>query len=54
MEKLTIIFTYEKETKNTVRFKEDNDPPYVGALYVQKWAFKDGVPSTLKVTVEEN
>ncbi len=35
-----IKFVFEKETKNTVRFKEvpeEGKPPVVGSLYLQKW-----------------
>lgn len=54
MEKTELDFIYEKETKNTVRFTEraEGKPPIIGTLYVQKWAFKDGVPNVLKVTIE--
>lgn len=48
-----IHFEKEKETQNTIRFKEipeDGKPPILGTLYVQKWAFKD--KSKLKVTIE--
>jgi len=36
-----LTFTKEKETKNTVKYQEDErpgKPPIVGSLYVQKWA----------------
>lgn len=36
----TIKFEFEKETKNSVRYKEvpeAGQPPIVGSLYVQKW-----------------
>jgi hypothetical protein len=36
----TIQFEFEKETKNSVRYKEvpeEGQPPIVGSLYVQKW-----------------
>tara|TARA_B100000315_G_C14121630_1_gene382851 strand:+ start:352 stop:525 length:174 start_codon:yes stop_codon:yes gene_type:complete len=49
----SVTFTKEKETKNTIRFQEDqNDgqPPRIGSLYIQKWAIKEGVK--VKVTVE--
>ncbi len=35
---MEIKFVYEKETKNTLRFKEDSDAPAIGTLYVQKLA----------------
>lgn len=37
----TARFTWEKDTKNTAKFKEVPDPgqpPKIGSLYVQKWA----------------
>ena len=49
----TLTFTKEKETKNTVKFAEDQQdgkPPVVGTIYIQKWAA--GVASKLVVTVE--
>jgi hypothetical protein len=38
MDKLTLTFTLECETKNTIRHAEDADadPPAIRALYVQK------------------
>ena len=36
----SIKFVYEKETKNSVRYKEEPEAgkaPIVGSLYVQKW-----------------
>ena len=43
MEKLELKFTYEKETKNTIRYQEElGDEAYsskdvaIGSLYVQK------------------
>lgn len=60
MEKLELKFTYEKETKNTVRYQEElgdvahsSQDIAVGALYVQKEALGDPVPQKLKVTIEE-
>ncbi len=40
MSKKIVTFEYEKETKNSVRYKEVPEPgqaPIVGSLYVQKW-----------------
>ena len=60
MEKLELRFTYEKETRNTIRFKEELDEEAhssrdiaVGALYIQKEALGEPVPQRLKVTIEE-
>jgi len=50
----TIQFEIEKETKNSVRFKEvpaDGEAPVVGSLYVQKWFA--GNSKTLQVTIEK-
>lgn len=58
---VTVEFSAEKQTKNTIRFaEEENDlgpAPCIGTLYVQKWALKElaingKVPSKLRVTVE--
>jgi len=60
MEKLELRFTYEKETKNTIRYQEELDDEAhsskdiaVGTLYVQKEVLGDPVPQRLKVTIEE-
>ena len=47
-------FSYDQETKNCHRYKEQNidgRPPKVGTLYVQKWAIPD-VPTELVVTIK--
>jgi hypothetical protein len=47
-----IIFEFEKETKNSVRYKEvpdEGQPPIVGSLYVQKWYA--GSSKTLEITL---
>ena len=56
---VTREFTFERATKNTLRYKENegqgnaSDPGLaVGILYVQKWVF-DGQPQRIRVTVEE-
>ena len=38
--KLELVFTVEKDTKNTRRYKEEatDGPPVIGTLYVQQWA----------------
>jgi hypothetical protein len=54
MSKATIKFTYEKETKNSVRYQELPEPgtaPIVGTLYVQKWFAGDS--KTLELTIEK-
>jgi hypothetical protein len=52
-ERITLTFTKEKDTKNTVKYAEDErpgQPPVVGSLYVAKWAA--GGRNTLTVTIE--
>lgn len=54
MTKKLVKFEYEKETKNSVRFKEvpeEGTAPIVGSLYVQKWFA--GQSKTLEVTIEK-
>ncbi len=53
MKKEVVKFEFEKETKNSVRYKEvpeDGKAPIVGSLYVQKWFA--GHAKAIKVTVE--
>lgn len=59
MEKLELRFSYEKETKNTIRYQEElGDVAHssrdiaVGTLYVQKEALGDPPPQRLRVTIE--
>jgi hypothetical protein len=61
MEKLQLKFTYEKETKNTIRYQEElGEVGYssrdiaVGSLYVQREALGEPVPQRLRVTIEED
>lgn len=53
---ITITFTFERETKNTIRYAEvvDNadDRPIVGTLYVLKSALGDTPPQSLTVTIK--
>lgn len=40
MTEKTIKFEFEKQNKNSVRYKEvpeDGMPPVIGSIYVQKW-----------------
>ncbi len=49
-----IKFEIEKETKNSVRYKEvpaEGQAPVVGSLYVQKWFA--GTAKFLEVTIEK-
>lgn len=53
MSKQELKFEFEKETKNSVRFKEvpaEGKPPIVGTLYVQKWFA--GNAKEVKVSIE--
>ena len=54
MAKQTIQFEIEKETKNSVRYKEvppEGQAPIIGTLYVQKWFA--GTSRSLEVTIEK-
>lgn len=52
-EKLEAHFEFERETKNTFRFKEVGDTdPIIGTLYIQKDALDLEKPNKIKVTVE--
>ena len=55
MSKEIVKFEFERETKNSIRYKEvpeDGKAPIVGSLYVQKWFA--GSSKSLKVTIELN
>jgi hypothetical protein len=50
---MRIGFSFEKPTKNMLRYREDNTTdPIVGTLYVSKRAFPT-TPDKLTVTIEE-
>ena len=54
MSKTTINFEFEKETKNSVRYKEAPDAgkaPVVGSLYIQKWFAGDA--KSLTITIDK-
>ena len=54
MTKTVISFEFEKETKNSVRYKEMPEAgkaPIVGSLYVQKWFAGD--TKTLSMTIDK-
>jgi hypothetical protein len=53
--KQTLTFTLEQETKNTIRYTEDANgkPPAIGTLYVQKWLLGKEPPKTLVITIAE-
>ena len=56
--KLSSVFETERETSNTIRFKEQETeaPPLMGLVYVQKWALRKlnggQMPAKIRVTVE--
>ena len=54
MERQTLVFVTERETKNTVRFQEEANgkPPVISTLYVQRWALGQPLPQRLTVTIE--
>lgn len=59
MERLELKFTYEKATKNTVRYQEElgevahsSRDIAVGTIYVQKEALGAPPPQRLRVTIE--
>lgn len=50
---LVTTFTKERDTKNKVRFQEDEEPFAIDKLYVSKKFLKElGDPENLKVTIE--
>ena len=54
MSKQVVKFEYEKETKNSVRYKEvpeEGTAPIVGSLYVQKWFA--GTSKNIEVTIDK-
>ncbi|MEB8431854.1 hypothetical protein OO007_06410 [Cocleimonas sp. KMM 6892] len=54
MTKKVVKFEYEKETKNSIRYKEvpeEGTPPIVGSLYVQKW-FAGG-SKNIEITIDK-
>jgi hypothetical protein len=54
MDKQTLTFTLERETKNTIWYAEDasGKPPAIGTLYVQKYALGTDPPKVLRITLE--
>jgi len=60
MDRLELKFTYEKETRNTIRYQEElgneahsSRDIAVGTLYVQKEALGEPAPQRLRVIIEE-
>lgn len=61
MDKLELIFSYEKATKNCIRYQEElgevahsSRDITVGTLYVQKECLSDSPPQRLRVIIEED
>jgi hypothetical protein len=48
----TAEFEFEKETKNTVRFKETSKVPRIGTIYIQKSALDGANIKEIVVTVK--
>ncbi len=54
MSEKIVKFEIEKETKNSVRYKEvpeEGQPPIIGSLYLQKWFA--GSTKQLEVTISK-
>lgn len=54
MSQTTVKFSIEKETKNSVRYKEvpeDGKAPIIGSLYVQKWYAGD--TKNIEITIDK-
>jgi hypothetical protein len=54
MSQTTVKFTLEKETKNSVRYKEvpeEGKTPIMGTVYVQKWFA--GESQNIEITIEK-
>jgi len=54
MAKTIITFEFEKQNKNSVRYKEipkEGMPPILGSIYVQKWFAGDS--KTIEVTIDK-
>ncbi len=54
MSQTSVKFTLEKETKNSVRYKEipeEGKAPIIGTVYVQKWFAGD--TKTLEITIDK-
>lgn len=54
MSQTTVKFTFEKETKNSVRYKEvseEGKAPIMGTIYVQKWFAGDA--QDIEITIDK-
>ena len=51
----SVVFEFEKVTKNTVKYAErpkPGEPARIGSLYVQKWALGEEPPKQVVVTLD--
>lgn len=54
MAKTTITFEFEKQNKNSVRYKEvpkEGTPPILGSIYLQKWFASNS--KNIEVTIDK-
>lgn len=54
MTKKKVKFEFEKQNKNSVRYKEvpeDGMPPVIGSIYVQKWFAGDS--KNIEITINK-
>ena len=54
MSEKTVKFEFEKQNKNSIRYKEvpeDGMPPVIGSIYVQKWFV--GESKNIEVTISK-
>lgn len=57
MSEKTLSFKKEKETKNKIRFKEENDgsgPPLIETIYLPKWFAKDKTEVEIIVKIKDD
>lgn len=49
---MKINFEFEKETKNTIRFKEVSEESIIGTLYIKKSALKEYKQESIEVEIK--
>ena len=50
---MDISFEYEKDTKNTIKFKELSDSPVIQSIYIQKSYLKErGYEKSKKISIK--
>lgn len=54
---MKIEFDFDKETKNTIRFYENEENPILNTIYIQKWAldelgYNDGDTIIVNISVK--